>query len=567
MEQQKTCAQCAAAFTIFDRDQAFYKKVGAPLPRSCPSCRLQKRLSYRNERALYSNVCAKCKKNILAIFNPADGFVVYCNDCWAGDSWGGETYGRDIDWNRSLLEQWNDLRHAVPQQALVRFNSENCDYTNMSGDNKNCYLLFAAEHNENCSYGKLVQDCKDTFDCNFAYESQLCYQCIGINNCYRCIYVQDSQDSNECGFSIGLRGCTNVFLSSNQHNKQYVIRNQQVTQEEYERQVAELTKNYDAIQRCIAEWIELKKHRIVKYANVVKSEDATADSLTDCKRVHHCFDVTRGQDCAYLTDALDPKDSYDCSNFYYGCELIYDSLSMLQTYNVHYSVFAFYCQNCEYCDQVHHSNDLFLCTGIRKGKCMILNKQYSETEYRALLPKVIEKMKADGEYGELPAMKYSVHAYNDTVAYEYFPMTREEATKRGLKWNENADARYTGSDAMPAAQLPPTIEAVTDDILNTVIVCEQSGKAYKITKAELEFLRLMHLPLPHVHPEMRHRSRMNMRNPRTVWHRTCQCATIPATATDHAHGAQPCTVEFDTTYAPEREEKVYCEECYLKEIF
>ncbi|MBI5622130.1 DNA-directed RNA polymerase, partial [Candidatus Falkowbacteria bacterium] len=28
-----------------------------------------------------------------------------------------------------------------------------------------------------------------------------------------------------------------------------------------------------------------------------------------------------------------------------------------------------------------------------------------------------------------------------------------------------------------------------------------------------------------------------------------------------------CTNEFETTYAPERPERVYCEECYQKEIY
>ena len=136
------------------------------------------------------------------MYKAEDGFTVYCIDCWWNDDWDATDYGRDIDWNHSLIKQWDELRRAVPRLAVSVMNSENCEYTNMIGDNKNCYLLFAAENNENCSYGKLVQDCKDCFDCNFTYSSELCYQCINVCNCYRSMYLDDCTDSRECGFSI-----------------------------------------------------------------------------------------------------------------------------------------------------------------------------------------------------------------------------------------------------------------------------------------------------------------------------------------------------------------------------
>jgi hypothetical protein len=34
----------------------------------------------------------------------------------------------------------------------------------------------------------------------------------------------------------------------------------------------------------------------------------------------------------------------------------------------------------------------------------------------------------------------------------------------------------------------------------------------------------------------------------------------------HFHGAEPSANEFETTYAPERPEIVYCEQCYNAEI-
>lgn len=510
------CIHCLQVFTITDSDIAFYKKIQAPDPKACPDCRMQKRMSYRNERALYPTTCGLCKKSTVSIYNPTDNYTVYCSQCWWSDQWDAEDYAQTIDWNRSLIDQWDELRKNVPRLALVNMNSENSEYTNMSADNKDCYLLFASENCENCSYGKLVQNCKDCFDCSYIYDSELCYGSVNLRNCYRGIYLEDCENSRDCGFSIGLRGCNNVFLSSNLHNKEYYIANEPVPQEEYADRVAELMKDEASIEQCKKQWRALREGRIVKYANLLKSPDCTGDNLVDCKRVYNSYDVTGGQDSAYVTDALDPRDCYDASFIYYKPELIYDSLSMLQCYNVQFSVFTYYTSNSQYCDQVHNSKNVLLSSCMRGKEYMILNKRYSETEYTELRKRIIEKMTTDGEYGYLPDMQHSAFAYNDTVAYEYFPLTKAQASAKGLRWNDAAD--------------------------------EVVNKPFNITKAEQTFYSQLGIPEPKEHPELRHRYRMSLRNPRQLWERACdKCGTI-----------------VRSTYEPGRPEQVYCEPCYQK---
>ncbi|EKD76710.1 MAG: hypothetical protein ACD_43C00014G0001, partial [uncultured bacterium] len=389
---QRSCAQCSAQFTIFVKDIVYYQRLQVPYPKRCPRCRLQTRLAYRNERSLFAGQCAKCQKNILTLYRPEDNFTVYCQTCWWNDDWDATAFGQEIDWHRSLLEQYNEVRRRVPRLALVNMNSENSDYTNMSDGNRSCYLLFAAEQNENCSYGKLVQSCKDCFDNSFIYNSELCYECINVRNCYRSIYLQDCQNSRECGFSTGLKSCSNVFLSSNLHNKEYYIANQKVTPEEYKARVAEYTKDRAALQQTYEQWRKLNDGRVVPYASLINSSDCTGDVLTNCKRVDDSFDISDGQDCRYCTDALTPKDSYDCSFFYYQPELTYDCLSMLQTYNVKFSTFIFQCHDVMYGDQIHNSDNIMLSSCLRGQHFTILNKVYSEVEYQALLPRLIEKM-------------------------------------------------------------------------------------------------------------------------------------------------------------------------------
>jgi hypothetical protein len=107
------------------------------------------------------------------------------------------------------------------------------------------------------------------------------------------------------------------------------------------------------------------------------------------------------------------------------------------------------------------------------------------------------------------------------------------------------------SRVIPAVKLPDAIDDVPDDILNWAIECEATKRPFRIIKQELDFYRKMKLPIPHLHPDERHRRRMALRNPRKLWKRPCM----------------KCGKEMETTYAPERPEIVYCENCYLKEVY
>ena len=107
-----------------------------------------------------------------------------------------------------------------------------------------------------------------------------------------------------------------------------------------------------------------------------------------------------------------------------------------------------------------------------------------------------------------------------------------------------------------------SIKDIPDDIINWAIECELSWKPFRIIKQELDFYRKYNIPIPRIHPNQRHINRMNKRNPRKLYDRECQnknCAEINNTA-----DWKP--TKFKTNYSPERKEKVYCKECYEKEI-
>jgi formylmethanofuran dehydrogenase subunit E len=87
--------------------------------------------------------------------------------------------------------------------------------------------------------------------------------------------------------------------------------------------------------------------------------------------------------------------------------------------------------------------------------------------------------------------------------------------------------------------------------LNWAIECEVTKKPFRIIKQELEFYRKHNLPVPKKHPDIRHLERMKLRNPRKLFDRKCD----------------KCDCEMKSTYSKNREEIVYCEGCYEKEVY
>jgi len=98
------------------------------------------------------------------------------------------------------------------------------------------------------------------------------------------------------------------------------------------------------------------------------------------------------------------------------------------------------------------------------------------------------------------------------------------------------------------------------ELLSGIIKCEKTGKPFKIISQELAFYIENKIPIPTKHSETRYKQLFKLRNPRKLYHRQCMCEE-----TGHGHEGR-CPNEFETTYAPDRPEKVYCESCYQKSI-
>jgi len=509
-------------------------------------------MAWRNERTLYWRKCDGTGKRILSVFHQDSELKVYDPEYWYSDQWDAMAYGRDFDFSKTFFENFRDLMYSVPQLGRSVVGNHNCNFVNQCGWCKNCYLIFEAVNNENCLYCEYVYDSRSCMDCTQITDCELCFECVDCRNCYESRFLQNCKTCNDSWFLKNCIGCNNCFGCVNLRNKEYYFLNEKCTPEEYAKKIKnwQLEKS-SKIRTLRGHFAEFSKKFPHKFQQGIQSEDSTGDYLDNVQRCRECFSLKKSQDCAFIFTCSHLKDCRDitvfgteggcsrcheCHEIGQGCENIcFGDQVWMSCYDIFYSKLCQ--QNCR---------NLFGCCGLRHAEYCIFNKKYSPEEYEKLRTKIIAHMKETGEWGEFFPIKLSPFAYNETIALEYFPLTKEEVLARGWKWRDPDPRDFLAQDF----QVPDTIAEVDDAICQKILACQRCGKNFKIQLAELKFLRTENLPLPHFCTDCRHADRMKLRNPRQLFDRTCDS----------------CGVGIQTTFAPERPEKVFCERCYLETV-
>lgn len=526
-----------------------------PEPTYCPDCRAQKRMAFRNEKTLYKRKCDLCEKKIVSLYSSDKPFPVYCPECYFSDAWDGLSYGQKFDEKIPFFEQFSELLQKVPRLAIMNKQSENSEYCNYSFANKNCYLTFGNHYEEDSVYGRYSTKNKNCMDYLWLYGSELCYECSFSKSCYECVYVHHSENSQNCFFSVELKDCKNCFFCSNLRHKEYCILNKQYSKEEYSLKLKEFNlNNFQGFAKARNFFVtELRAQFPFRALYQVNTENSTGDNLENCKNVQNSFDCTNCEDVAYSQQIDETYSSMDmtCMGYDRG-EVCYQTIGCTAT------SFSMSCDSCWqdhnllYSNLCFSSNNLLGCISLNHKQYCILNTEYSKEEYSSLLDKIRHQMEQEKSWGEFFPPETSPFGYNETIAQEYFPMTKENVGSKGWNWKDIEKPDFSDvTKKIPASKLPDSITDIPDDILNWAIICEESGKLFKIQKAELEFYQKMNLPIPHYHPDIRHAHRMKLRNPLRLCNRNCM----------------RCQKEIQTTYAPERPEIVYCETCYLAEVY
>ncbi len=534
----KTCTKCETSFEVTDEDLSFYKRVSptfngvtydVPTPTYCPDCRFQRRAIHRNQLYLNVRKADNSGEQVFSIWPPKTPFPVYDNEYYRSDKWNALNYGREVDFNRPFLEQLQELFFEVPRPARSILANENSDYVNNSHYCKNCYLCFGVLEGEDCIGLDMSWYHQDVLEGTLSFHCELCYD---LTSCKGCYGVQSSQFCTDCKdsyFLMNCRNCINCFGCVNLRHSEYCMFNEQLTKEEYERRMADIdlsshTVRQQVQQRCF----EFFKQHPRPHMSTVNALDATGNYINDSKSVHDSFLINDGENLKYCFFVnTNTKDCMDVTLYGNNAELLYED-TVCGT-NIVRVLFSNYCfdgvSDAYYCNHCERSSNLFGCASVTNSEYCILNKQYSKEQYEALAPKIIEHMKANGEWGEFFPINFAALPYNQTIAQRSFPLTKQEAETQGYNWHEH--------DALSIDE--STFDAVLDGLPESnnplTFKCEITGRPFRVTSAEIVKCKQMNVPLPRTTYDTRMNDRFALLGERKLYERTCDKTGVPILTT------------------------------------
>lgn len=548
MAQQKICALSGQSFTISDQEEEYCRSQNIPLPTISPLERIRAITSFDNCIHLYNGKCAFTGQAILTTLPPELGHPTYSPDVYMSDQWDATSFGRDYDFSRPFFEQFADLFKQVPlpSRFLTLSTLENSDFVNGVTGAKNCYLLFNATSCEDCLFSRVLNQCKNTVESISVQNSELCYGCINVSGSYELFWAENCTNCTSSYFLYNCQNLKNCYGCVNLRNKEYCFENEQCTPEQYAAKLqAKNLGSHAAWEQEYLSYSARKKHTVGKYFQGKNNENVTGNYINSSKNVSDGFFVLEAQDVFCGIRVVKANNVFSSAFAANNAQQIYASHGAVNNVsNIRWSVD---CPNqthdLEYC--IHSTlgtHDCFGCVGLKRKEYCILNKQYAKEDYVVLLAKIRDHMRSTGEYGQLFPASLSPYYYNHSYAMEFTPLTRAEALQRGYQWkDEQIDPTPTNY------VIPDHIRDVQDDILQAVLVCSQTGKKYRLVKAELDIYRRFQIPIPRIAPLVRLENVSRYLQMVPLVSRACV----------------QCQAPLSSVYATE---PVLCEDCYQRSL-
>lgn len=550
----KKCTECKKEFNISVDEIAFYKKMGALVPSFCPECRFKQKAIWRNETTLYSGrTCGLCGKSVISMYHPKSPYKIYCQACFYSEQWDPRSYAKEYDFERPFFDQFGELLLTVPKMATYITTGDGpnvgSEYVNMASGCKNSYLVFNTSMVEDVLYSRGLRGVKDSADLYFGTELERCYECVNVQKSAGVIWGQNivgSVDSILCKNGSGLMNC---FGCVNLRNKSFCFFNEQLEPSEYKKKVAEILGSFEKFEAAKKQFFEFAKKFPERENTNIKTVDSTGDYLFSCKNVKDSYEITSSEDCWYLFSSKEIKDSLGTIGYGSKAEQL---LECVATGHTSFAIGTYGAENCRdilYSFYCHHSTNMIGCESIKHGKYMVLNKEYSKEEYEKIKAHIVQELTQKGMYGLMIPKELSPFSYNETIAQDNMPLTRDEAMTLGYRWQDELQMTK-GKETMQLVDLPDTIAETSDNITNEILACGLCERNYKITAQELLFYRKMSLALPRNCFYCRHKDRLHRRGKYAFFTTVCMHCSVPIT----------------TSFAPESGSIVYCEKCYQQEV-
>ncbi|MFK7780434.1 MAG: hypothetical protein QM490_04865 [Candidatus Gracilibacteria bacterium] len=558
--ETKMCGECNQRFDVTDKDLEFYDDISPIIngkqysidgSSSCPKCREQRRLSWRNERKLYRRKCDITGKDIISMFSSDKKNKVYQYNEWGKDFWNPLNYGFEYNADKGFFEQYKVLLDSVPMKSLFIGLSENCDYNNLLTHCKDCYMCFDSQKLENTLFSEYSINVNDSMEVTWSDDIKKSYEILDSVNIYSSSFCNSSSNLVNCHFCYSCENCTDCFMCSGVNNKKYHILNKEYSEKEYKEKVNDVKGRGDYIEFCKNTFNNFNLTIPKKNFKASGNENSVGNNIFNSKDLYKCFNVVSANNFRYVDGGGRSKDVLDGNIIYDGEGKIYNSLSVIGSFSVYNSLYVYNSSDIFYSFYLFGCKNCFGCVGLTNKSYCLFNKQYSKQEYFDLLSRIIKKMQSSLEWGDFFPKDFSLFGYNETIANEFYPLDKEMAIIKGYNWCDYESPFPKVEKIIPAGKLPNDIKDIPDDILNWAIKCDVTEKPFRIIKAELDFYRKYNLPIPKKHPDQRHLDRLNLRGGKKTFDRKCD----------------KCNKQIQSIYSNDKKEIVYCEECFNKEFY
>ncbi len=544
---------CEGIFQITDEDIEFYKILKVPPPKQCPTCRRQNRFAFVNSINLYkrdNNAPGKDNK-MISFVPPASSLIVYDLKSYKND-FDPYSYATNYKENENFFEQLLELRFKVPQPAIIRDPSNvNSEYSLNGRNLKNGYYVSGGWNSENVWYSVGVNDSRSVMDIFSSHFIENSYELVFCEKCYNCRYLYFSDNCINSQFLYDCNNCIDCFGCVNLRNKSNCIWNIQFTKKEYENKISEINLRSRNFTNQVKEdfWKFVKSHpaRAERHERV---ENVSGVNISNSRNCHDVIDTVLTEHVLHCDQIIGHKDSMDAS-ISGGSEKLYQTIGVgSKSANVKFSFaskfileseFVINCRNIEYC---------FACIGLENKSYCIFNRQYEKEKYYEELDNIKLSLLKKGEYGEFFPYSMSTFAYNGSLATLAFPLNEDEIIKIGGLWQSDTDTDTQGMSLLPTEEIPDLIQDVKDEILTKALICRKTGRPFRIVNSELEFYRNYNIPIPDVHPNKRMKDRYNYIGNYRMFNGICSL----------------CKKDIKTMYNSNDNWKLYCDDCYKKEI-
>lgn len=594
----KKCIYCLEEFPLYNIEKEQCDSQNFIYAPQCSECTFKMLYSYINDRHLYHRKDSKTWKNIISLLSEGyEGEVIDAHEYknHLTDDYGLQ-YGRII--SGDYLKNFKKLYQEFPKPSRLVFpDLENADYASHCWWSKNLYLSYCVFMDcEDIYYShRIVWWSKKVFNSYEVTTSSMVHFSYNVWRSFNIFYSHTIIDGSNLLFCREMNNCNDCIFCCNQVNKKYMVYNIEYTKEEYkniESDIKKRIKNYTQFQFLEKKYEEfLEKNLVIQSLDSHRCEKVVGETVYDSTHSINCYNGIGLENCVNIMTWW--NDTHDTNiqimnsvEFWTHCENVIWSCSFwVNIYNTFFSNYLWNVSNVYYSIDIQNCEEVLLCVWLKNKKYCIFNKIYEKEDYFTEKKKIILELQESHQWWEFLWFDMSLYPYNDTLAYNFFRVHtvidcewKETLIDAGARWVVTVSSDTFISDAIldlwwkkikikwrtqtKEINIPenadvivakdlPNIDTVDNSILDKVILCEVSGRPFRIVQWELEFLQKKWLPLPRIHHEERIDRLMAIR---PMWKMyTIQC--------------DKCQSETLSVFQRKPRCKLYCQKCYKEFMY